>query len=283
VQIIAGQDVVGTGVVFDAAGHIVTNAQFVGNGAHLGVGVFGLAGAQPATLVGTYQSDDLAVLKLDKPTAQLKPMAFADSAKALIGQPVVVTGFPSGSNGSVTTGVVSGIARTVTQANSYGGATIPNLLQTSAAVNSGNIGGALLDDTGKMLGMPVPSSPAVEPGLGYALPVARISDLATQLIKNGRVTTSHRSTLGVGVLNATSHGAPAGAEVVSVDPGSPAAAAGIRPGEVISKIGPLTITSAVSLRNVLANSEPGQTMPVVLLNKDGHTRTTTLTLGALLQ
>jgi S1-C subfamily serine protease len=282
VQLGTDHGVVGAGLVLDIQGHILTNSHFIGHLKHVGVGVYGVSGALPATVVGTYSPDDLSLVKLDSPPPRLQPVELADSSKAVIGEPVVAMGFPLGTPGSVTTGVISAIGRTITQADLFGAATIPNVIQTSAAINPGNIGGALVDQAGKVVGMPIAAGLADPPGIGYAIPASTLIDISAQLIKSGRMATSKRSWLGVGVRNVTRQGAPAGAEVATVHPGSPAATAGLKPGDIITQLGTAPIPNAGALRAVLANTAPGPTVPVTLASRAGHTHTVQITLAPLL-
>jgi S1-C subfamily serine protease len=282
VQLGTDHGVVGAGLVLDSQGHILTNSHLIGHSKRVGVGVYGISGALPATVVGTYSPDDLVLIKLDSPPPTLQPVEVADSSKALIGEPVVAMGFPLGTPGSVTTGVISAVGRTITQADLFGAATIPNVLQTSAAINPGNIGGALVDNAGKVVGMPIAAGSADPPGIGYAIPASTLTDIAAQLGKSGRLTTSKRSWIGVGVRSVTRQGAPAGAQVATVHPGSPAAAAGLKSGDIITHLGTAPIPNAVALRAVLADTAPGPTVPITLASPTGRTRTLQIALAPLL-
>ncbi|NED85442.1 trypsin-like serine protease, partial [Streptomyces sp. SID11233] len=158
-----------------------------------------------ADLVSSYPQQDLAVIKLSNPPKGLKPASFGDSAKARVGQIVLAMGSPLGLSSSVTQGIVSATGRTVTEGRSGGGtgATIANMVQTSAAINPGNSGGALVDLDGKVIG--IPTLAATDPGLGdsaaagigFAIPAATVRSIAGQIVKNGKVTNSGRAALGI--------------------------------------------------------------------------------------
>ena len=138
----------GSGIVFDSKGDIVTNNHVVGTAKTFKVTL--ASGKQVSgTLVGTFAPDDLAVIHVD--AAGLKAARFADSSKLQVGQIALAVGNPLGFRSSVTDGIVSALGRTVSEP---GGATLPNAIQTSAAINPGNSGGALVDLDGAVIGIP---------------------------------------------------------------------------------------------------------------------------------
>jgi putative serine protease PepD len=282
----------GSGVVFDTKGNIVTNAHVVGRATRFQVRLADSPKTVPATLVGTYPPDDLAVIKLEAPPSSLHPARFGDSAKLQVGEIVLAMGNPLGLTGSVTNGIISATGRTVTEpaGSSSPGATLPDVIQTSAAVNPGNSGGALVDLDGEVIGIPTlaalepqtesgGSAPA--PGIGFAIPSNLVKDIAGQLIShNGRVVNSHRAELGVRVVTVVgANGQPTGMGVLRVEPGGPAAAAGVRVGEVITAVNNTPVSRTSQLAQVLANLDPGQTVPITLTTPEGSTRTVQVTLG----
>src|SRR6516225_2487406 len=145
----------GSGVVYDTAGHIVTNAHVVGTATSFQVFLAGSAKPLPARLVGSYLPDDLAVIKVTG-AAHLVPARFADSAKLRVGDIVLAMGNPLGLASSVTDGIISATGRTVAEPAQAGaqGATLPDVIQTSAAINPGNSGGALVNLAGQVVGIP---------------------------------------------------------------------------------------------------------------------------------
>jgi S1-C subfamily serine protease len=282
----------GSGVVFDTKGDIVTNAHVVGQATKFQVRLADSPKTLSATLVGAYPPDDLAVIKLDQSPPSLHPARFGDSTKLQVGQIVMAMGNPLGLTGSVTNGIISATGRTVTEPATGGpAATLPEIIQTSAAINPGNSGGALVDLAGEVIGIPTlaalePRSEGLggaAPGIGFAIPSHLVTDIAGQLIAHdGHVVNSHRAELGVQVVTVVGpDGQAAGTGVVGVVPGGPAAAAGVQPGEVITAINNTPVQSTSDVTQVLANLDPGQRVPVTLITGQGATRTVTVTLGQL--
>ncbi|MGH3846660.1 MAG: S1C family serine protease, partial [Pseudonocardiaceae bacterium] len=292
VQITNDRDL-GSGIVMDDKGNIVTNAHVVGQATTFQVRLAGSASPVPATLVGSYPPDDLAVIHLDRrPSPAPKPAHFGDSAALRIGDIVLAMGNPLGLTGSVTNGIVSATDRTVSEPTGPGlpGATLPDVIQTSASINPGNSGGALVDLAGDVVGVPTLAaidtgigSGSAAPGIGFAIPSNVVTDIAGQLIANGgHVINSHRAAVGIGVLTVVDqNGQPEGAGVGTVTPGSPAATAGVQVGEVITTVNGTPVHGARELATVLAGLTPGQAVPVVLRDPQGATRTVTVTLGQL--
>jgi putative serine protease PepD len=281
----------GSGIVFDTKGDIVTNAHVVGQATKFQVRLADSPKAVPATLVGAYPPDDIAVIKLDQPPSSLHPAHFGDSSKLQAGDIVLAMGNPLGLTGSVTDGIISFTGRTVTEPaqGSSLGATLPDIIQTSAAINPGNSGGALVDLAGDVIGVPTlaalePQSDGLggaAPGLGFAIPSNLVTDIGGQLIAHdGHVVNSHRAELGVRVVTVVgATGQPAGMGVVSVVPGGPAAAAGIQPGEMITAVNNTSVHQASDLAQALAAHDPGQKVEIALTTTQGATRTVTVTLG----
>jgi putative serine protease PepD len=290
VQITTDQGL-GSGVVFDDRGDIVTNAHVVADSQHFQVRLSSSPTPIPASLVGAYPPDDLAVIKLDKPPSGLTPAAFGNSAQLRIGAIVLAVGNPLGLSGSVTDGIISATGRTVSEpadADSPG-ATLPDVLQTSAAINPGNSGGALVDLTGHVVGVPTLAAldqqvgGGAAPGIGFAIPANLVTDIAGQIVRDGKVTNSHRAALGIGAITVLDpSGQPLGAGVASVLPGGPAATAGIQPGTVITQLNGQAIHTDADLTKQLASLQPGQQLPLVLTDpQTGTDHTVTVTLGQL--
>lgn len=293
VQITTGHDL-GSGIVFDSQGNIVTNAHVVGQTTNFQVRLADNPHAIPATLVGVYLPDDLAVIKLDQPQSSLRPAHFGDSARLRVGDIVMAMGNPLGLTGSVTEGIISATGRAVTEPGegSAPGATLPEAIQTSASINPGNSGGALVDLAGDVIGIPTLAAmepagdgggAAPAPGIGFAIPSNVVTNIAGQLVvHNGHVVNTHRAGLGVRVVTVVgATGQPDGIGVVSVAPGGPAAAAGVQPGEVITAVNNIPVHGASVLAQVLANLQPGQTVPITLTTPQGGTRTVMVVLGQL--
>ena len=279
----------GSGIVFDDKGDIVTNAHVVGSATQFQVTYADSTTPHAATLVGSYAPDDLAVIRVQHP-GRVHPATFARSSTLQVGQIVLALGNPLGLSSSVTQGIVSAVGRTVSepQGGDSPGATIPQAIQTSAAINPGNSGGALVDLDGQVVGIPTLAATDPElngsaaPGIGFAIPSDVVTDIAGQLVKDGRVTDSHRAALGVELTTVSdASGSPVGAGVLSVTPRGPAARAGIRPGDVIISIAGSTVTGAQQVATVLAQQKVGAVVPVVLTTADGKRRTVSVTLGEL--
>jgi S1-C subfamily serine protease len=267
----------GSGVVYDTKGNIVTNAHVVGDETEFMVSASD--GRQmAATLVGSFPVDDLAVIQAEH--TDLPPATFGDSSQLEVGTVVLAIGNPLGLQSSVTEGIISATGRTVVEP---GGAALPNTLQTSAAINPGNSGGALVDLTGAVVGIPTlaardPGLGGAAPGIGFAIPSNTAKEIARQFVENGKVVSSHRAYLGV--QSAKVRGVP-GVLVYSVEEGGPAAHAGIKPGELIVEIDGKPTPDPATLAAILAELQPGQTVNVALLNPDGSTRELSVILGEL--
>jgi putative serine protease PepD len=189
VVVIETKSGLGSGIVFDANGDIVTNNHVVTGSTSFTVT---LADGQrlPGKLVGTYPAGDLAVIHVTG--TNLKPATFGDSSRLVAGDIVLAVGSPLGLQGSVTEGIVSALGRKVSESKTV---TLPNVIQTSAEINPGNSGGALVDLAGEVVG--IPTLTALDPefgntaaaGIGFAVPSNVVVDVAQQLITHGRVVT----------------------------------------------------------------------------------------------
>jgi S1-C subfamily serine protease len=187
----------GSGIVFDAKGDIVTNDHVVAGSTAFTV-TLADGTKLPGTLVGEYPAGDLAVIHVASTT--LRPATFADSSKLVVGDIVLAVGNPLGFQSSVTQGIVSALGRTVSESSTV---TISDAIQTSAAINPGNSGGALVDLSGSVVGIPTLGAldpqlgDTAAPGIGFAISSNVVVKAATQLIANGSVTTPPSSTLTV--------------------------------------------------------------------------------------
>ena len=265
----------GSGIVFDGAGDIVTNYHVVAGASSYTV-TLSDGRRFTAGLVGTYQGDDLAVVRIR--AAGLKPAAFADSSKLDVGDLVLAIGNPLGLRSSVTDGIISALRSGVPEGN---GVVLPEVIQTSAAINPGNSGGALVDLDAQVIGIPTlgvsdPQLGGQAAGIGFAIASDVVVDIANQLVQTGRVTNTHRAYLGVTVGNASE-----GVYVDSVVAGGPAAKAGIRAGDVITAVGGQPTPDTSTLAQVLAGLAPGKQVPVAVTRSDGTTATVQVTLGTL--
>ncbi|MFE4970025.1 S1C family serine protease [Streptomyces sp. NPDC056660] len=286
VQIQASSDL-GSGVVYDGNGHIVTNAHVVQGEKKFKVTTANNEEPLTATLVYSYPEQDLAVIRLDKLPDGLKAATFGDTEKVEVGQITLAMGSPLGLSSSVTEGIVSATGRTVSENQEGGGtgATIPNMVQTSAAINPGNSGGALVNLDGQVIGIPTLAANdpdlgnTAAPGIGFAIPGSMVKTVADQIIKQGKVVDSGRAALGIsGRTVVDVDYQPAGVAVVTVKPGDAADKAGIRPGDIIIRVGDDDITTITSLAESLATDRPGQKTKVTYSRNDVE-RTVDVTLG----
>jgi putative serine protease PepD len=263
----------GSGIVFDAAGDIVTNNHVVSGATSFTV-TTSSGKRYPATLVGSFPPDDLAVIRVSG--ANLKPATFADSSKLEAGDLAIAIGNPLGLRSSVTDGIVSAFRQAVQEGNNV---TLPSMIQTSAAINPGNSGGALVDIEGRVIGIPTlaatdPELGGSAPGIGFALPSNLVKDIAGQIITYGKVVNSHRAYLGVEVGETTD-----GVFVGSVTTDGPAAKAGIRVGDVIVSVDGKPTSTTALLSAVLTELKPGQNVPVAVTSQTGAKTTLQVTLG----
>ncbi|MSS44634.1 PDZ domain-containing protein [Cutibacterium sp. WCA-380-WT-3A] len=273
----------GSGVVIDSNGNIVTNNHVVSgatSGGQLTVSVGNKT--YDAKVVGTDPSTDLAVIRVTNPPTSMKPIRFADSSKLTVGAPVMAVGNPLGLSGSVTTGIVSALNRPVTTTNgddsgdllgsrdSSSGVVVTNAIQTSAAINPGNSGGALVNANGELVGInssiaSLPSSDRSQSGnigIGFAIPANLAKSIADQIVKTGKAT---HAFLGISVRDADaveSNVKIRGAGVASVTPNSAADKAGLRQGDVITKIDDTEIPSGESLVGLVRSLKAGQTAKI---------------------
>jgi len=265
----------GSGIVFDARGDIVTNAHVTGGATSFSVTLADGRGFT-ARLVGSYTADDLAVISIGVHKA--KPASFADSSRLVVGDIVLAAGNPLGLQSSITDGIVSALGRNVSEGS---GVVLPGTIQTSAAINPGNSGGALVDLAGRVVGIPTlaaATQTGTAAGIGFAIPSNLVRDIAGQLIRHGHVVNSHRAALGVSVADSVVR---AGALVVAVQKGGPADRAGITAGDAIVAVNGTSVPDSEALGTVLAAYHPGDTVKVTITQTDGKTRTVPIALGEL--
>src|SRR3954454_4915257 len=244
-------DGLGSGIVFDGKGDIVTNAHVVGSEDTFRI-TTSAGKTLRAKLVGTFPQNDLAVIKVSggSPAAA----EFANSDQLRVGDIALAIGNPLGLQSSFTQGVVSALGRDESEGN---GVTLRNAIQTSAAINPGNSGGALVDIHGRVIGIPTlgansPQSGGAAPGIGFAIPSNDVRDYAAQIVKHGRVVNSHRAYLGLRIGQSST-----GVYVGGLTPGGPAARAGLRLGDVFTALDEQPTISVDALGAALAESKVG--------------------------
>jgi putative serine protease PepD len=263
----------GTGFLFDAQGHVVTNQHVVAGGSEFTVR-FGEDGdALPAKLAGADASTDLAVLELDpdKVPAETEPLELASSGRLRPGDVAIAIGSPFGLSGSVTTGVISALDRTIDSPNGF---QIEGVLQTDAAINPGNSGGPLLDGEGRVIGVnsQIASSSRQSAGVGFAVPVDTVKEIVPQLIEGGDI---ERAYLGV---SSTLDPSEDGAVVATIAQGGPAADSELRAGDRITRVEDREIKEPSDLSSAILEYKPGDRVELTVV-RDGEQRTIDVQLG----
>lgn len=283
----AGRSGSGSGVIVSADGYVLTNDHVVtldGSTSAVAVQVRTADGnVHDGTVVGTDPTSDLAIVRVSGADG-LTPATFADSSAVQIGDLAVALGSPLGLSNTVTEGIVSATGRAVAT-GSNPDQTVIEAIQTDAAVNPGDSGGPLVDAAGDVIGInsaiatvagggPGRPAQAGNIGVGFAIPATTAQRIATELISNGRAT---HAVLGVSTQTAADPRAPQvglGAQVMQVQPGGPAAAAGIRAGEVITAVDGHPVTDSVDLTAYIRSAAPGQQIRLAV--QDGGTIPVTL-------
>src|SRR5690349_235762 len=247
----AGQAATGSGFVYDDQGHIVTNDHVVEEANQFNVRIGDGTKPIPARLVGKDPSSDLAVLKVDPGAVKggLKPLELGDSKALQPGDQTIAIGSPFGLEGTVTSGIVSSLGRTITAPNDY---PIADAIQTDAAINPGNSGGPLLDGNGRVIGVnsQIKSGSGSNSGVGFAVPVSTVKFVVPQIENGGKVERAY-----LGVRNGDTQDL-SGAVVGGVIPGGPAAKAGLQDGDKITDIDARQITSSDDVSAAVATPQP---------------------------
>ncbi|NYF97855.1 S1C family serine protease [Janibacter cremeus] len=286
----------GSGVVLDAQGHVLTNNHVVtGAGPSPKITVTLADGATyDATITGTDPSTDLAVLTIADPPKDLTPITVGSSKDLQVGDPVMAVGNPLGLAGTVTTGIVSALDRPVSTARSEGGESsafaqqeqpvVTAAIQTSAAINPGNSGGALVDASGRLVGINSSiasvggSGQSGNIGIGFAIPANEAAWIAEQLIEDGE---AEHAFLGVVPTDGKAQEGAAthsGAQISKVSDGSPADEAGLTDGDLVVAVGDSQVSGAESLVGLIHARKIGSQAPVTII-RDGEKKTIDVTLG----
>ena len=269
----------GSGVIYDARqGFIVTNNHVIERAEHITVK---LADGREleAKRVGADPDFDLAIIKVE--AEDLTSMSFADSRELQIGDFVLAIGFPTLLGQSVTSGIISGLHR-----NNLGIGQYENFIQTDAAIYPGNSGGALVNLQGELVGIVTAfiGTSSSTPGMGFAMPVNMARVIADQIVEVGDI---QRGSIGIttddpkpAVFRAMKLAAPqSGAVITKVEPGSAGARAGLKPGDVVIRLGDRTVPRAAFLRNRMALLRFGEEVELAVL-RDGKPVTVRATVAA---
>ena len=270
----------GTGFVWDAQGHIVTNFHVIqgGNGARV---TMADQTSYDAQLVGAFPDRDLAVLRIQAPKDKLPPISLGSSRDLQVGQRVYAIGNPFGLDQTLTTGIVSALNREI---ESFNNRTIRGVIQTDAAINPGNSGGPLLDSAGRLIGVntQIASPSGASAGIGFAIPVDEVNRIVPRLIRDGRFV---RPALGVTAGPPElqrSLNLPSGVVVVRVGADSPAAKVGLQAfrrgsrgelvmGDVITAINDEPVADLDSMLALLERRQPGESVTLSIW-RNGHLR-----------
>ena len=267
VQITAGQ-ALGSGFVIDTRGDIVTNDHVVAGATGVRVGFSG-GSSFPATVVGADPSSDLAVVRVDAPSSKLHPVPFDDSSNVQVGETVYAIGNPFGLDRTMTAGIVSATGRDIQAPD---GLTIPNAIQTDAAINHGNSGGPLLDSEGHVIGITSQiqgGTVDANVGVGFAVPSNTAKSVAQQLIDHGK---AEHPWLGAQLQTARQ-----GVLVAAVVRNGPAEKAGLE-GDVIVAIDGKPVHTPAQLADAVAQRKPGDVVQLDVIGGGAH-RTVDVTLG----
>ncbi|MGW6008775.1 S1C family serine protease [Streptomyces sp. NPDC055210] len=288
-----GEGGTGTGFVFDKQGHILTNNHVVAEAVESGKlsATFSNGKKYDAEVVGHAQGYDVAVIKLKNAPDNLKPLPLGNSDKIAVGDSTIAIGAPFGLSNTVTTGIISAKNRPVASSDgsSSSKASYMSALQTDASINPGNSGGPLLDAKGAVIGINSAiqstggglggTSQSGSIGLGFAIPINQAKNVAQQLIKTGKpvypvIGASVSLEEGTGA-KITEQGA---ANSDAVTPNGPASKAGLKPGDVITKLDDRVIDSGPTLIGEIWTHQPGDTVKLTY-TRDGKQRTAEVTLG----
>ena len=265
----------GAGVVYDKKGDILTDEHVVAGATSVKV-TFQDGTSVPAKVLGTDPSTDVGVIRVNVPSSELHPIPFANSSDAQVGDPVVAIGSPFSLPETTTTGIVSQTGRSITAPNNY---TIPNAIQTDAAINPGNSGGPLLDASSHVLGLndqietnnSTASGQGSSSGVGFAIPSNGVARIANAILAGKTVKHAY-----VGVeLSSASTG---GAEIASVQPGTPGANAGLKAHDVITAIDGHAVSSTDQFIANIDNYSPGETVTMTV-KRSGQTQSIKVKLG----
>jgi len=298
----------GSGFVVDGKGTILTNAHVVTNVANVGGGP--VRGADrlyvefrdrdrvPARIVGWDLFSDVAVVRVDPAAHAVRPVPLGRSAAVVVGQPVAAIGSPFDEQSSLSVGVVSAVSRTIDSLTS--GYSVSDAIQTDTPINKGNSGGPLFDARGRVIGInaQIRSTSGNAEGVGFAIPIDTARRALEQLLRTGKVSYAY---VGVTTQDVTPGlarryrlGEPHGALIAKIEPGTPAAAAGLRGGthtvdynglqvslggDVIVKIGAQPVATSEDVARIVTRLPAGRTVPFTILRSGTERRVVSVTLS----
>ncbi|HEY9095124.1 MAG TPA: Do family serine endopeptidase [Hydrogenophaga sp.] len=260
----------GSGVIVSPAGYILTNNHVIEEADEIEV-LLNDGRQAAAKVIGTDPETDLAILKID--LQNLPVITLGDSDRLTIGDPVLAIGNPFGVGQTVTSGIVSALGRTQLGINTF-----ENFIQTDAAINPGNSGGALVDISGRLMGIntAIYSRSGGSMGIGFAIPTSTARSVMDAIVRDGQVT---RGWIGVEPQDLTqelaeSFGLEAGSGVIitGVLQKGPAAQAGIKPGDVITAVAGRKVSNVAQLLSAVAALKPGEPAQLDIVRKSGSSR-----------
>ena len=276
----------GSGIIMSSDGYILTNNHIINSSdssiyyevseaAKVYVYLYNDTTPYEAKIIGTDEKTDLAVIKIDKDG--LTPAELADSASVKIGEFAMAIGNPLGMQSSVTSGIISAVNRTV---ESSDGNTF-TLIQTDAAINAGNSGGALINSEGKVIGINTLklSGTGIE-GMGFAIPINDTLNIYNDLIKNGKVIRPYIGVSGIDLDKRTAeyYNLPVGVYVKQIQSNSPASNSDIKTGDVITEIDGTEISSMNDLNKIKEQKNIGDKITLTVY-RSGETKKVDITLG----
>jgi len=269
------QEGLGSGVIIDKNGYILTNYHVV-EGAQSITAILANGKKIKGRVIGSDPNNDLAVIKVD---AKNLPVAvLGDSNRIRVGQLAVAIGNPFGLQQTVTSGVVSAMGRSISEG---GGKVLENLIQTDASINPGNSGGPLVNSRGQVIGINTAIISQAQ-GIGFAIPINTAKTVANQLIKEGKVSKPWLGILGTTINDelASQYNLPVkvGALVVKLVPDSPAEAAGLKIADIIVMINEKDVASMQELQQIVRQHKPGDKL-MFILYRDGNKKTIEVKLG----
>jgi S1-C subfamily serine protease len=291
----AGGEAAGTGMVLTSKGEILTNNHVIEGATALRVVVPGTGRSYSARVVGYSVANDVALLKLKNAT-NLATVSVGNSAKLRLGQTVTAIGNARGTgNLSTVSGTITGLRKTITAGDGQGNSEqLRGLIETNAAVVSGDSGGPLEDADGKVVGMVTAASASggfrfrgVSASQAYAIPIRKALAIVRTVRAGKTTSTVHvgpTAFLGVSVTAAAGNGvgntSNRGAAVAGVADGSPAARAGLQQGDVIVRVDGNAVTDPAMLRARVLRKRPGETLELVVVDVDGTRSTVSVTLAS---
>jgi S1-C subfamily serine protease len=286
----------GSGFMIDGQGSILTNYHVVAGATKTTVTLKD-GRSYDASIVGSDPSTDVALLRINAPSSELKPLPLGDSSRLAVGQPVVAIGNPLGYSGTETQGIVSALHRDIQAPNGFD---IPGAIQTDTPMTNGSSGGPLIDSSGRVVGIDAQvaadqNGTSQADGIGFAVPINTAKDVVQQLAQNGKVVHPYLGISGFGITSEMANLFPTdrGVAVAKVAHGSPAQKAGIKGGDQVQDVGGTRIitggdvivaidgkpvTDMTQLQTMISNDRVGQQVSVKIL-RGSQTMTVQVTLG----